>query len=67
MVEQIYKFLEVKNTTGLSRSSIYRGAAKGTFPKPIKLSQRSSGWLKSEVDKWLEDRIAASRNGGGVA
>lgn len=63
MAEQIRKLLEVKQTTGLSISSIYRLASKSQFPKPIKLGERSSGWIGSEVDQWLDDRIAASRNG----
>jgi len=62
MAEQIRKLLEVKSTTGLSGSSIYRMASAGTFPKPIKLGARSSGWIGSEVDQWLDDRIATSRN-----
>jgi prophage regulatory protein len=63
MSQQIRKLLEVKNTTGLSGSSIYRMASAGKFPKPIKLGERSSGWIASEVDQWLDDRIATSRNG----
>jgi prophage regulatory protein len=59
MPNQISKLLEVKQTTGLSGSSIYRLASKGSFPKPIKLGERSSGWLKSEVAQWLNDRIEA--------
>ena len=62
MAQQIRKLLEVKNTTGLSGSTIYRMASAGTFPRPIKLGERSSGWIGSEVDQWLDDRIAASRN-----
>ena len=62
MAQQIRKLLEVKNTTGLSGSSIYRMAKAGTFPKPIKLGERSSGWIASEVEQWLDDRITASRN-----
>ncbi|WP_069296565.1 AlpA family phage regulatory protein, partial [Methylophaga muralis] len=61
------KLSELKLITGLSGSSIYRGAANGTFPKPIKLSERSSGWLKSEVEQWLKNRIEASRNDSEVA
>jgi prophage regulatory protein len=63
MSQQIRKLLEVKNTTGLSGSSIYRMASAGTFPKPIKLGERSSGWIDSEIKQWLDDRITASRNG----
>jgi prophage regulatory protein len=61
--KQILKLTEVKNITGLSGSSIYRGASNNTFPKPIKLGLRSSGFIKSEIDQWIEDRINASRNG----
>jgi len=69
MQQQIIKLPEVKIITGLSGSSIYRmaGTERNQFPKPIKLGQRSSGWIKSEVDQWLEERIAASRNGGEAA
>jgi len=63
MAQQIRKLLAVKNTTGLSGSSIYRMASAGTFPKPIKLGERSSGWIASEVDQWLDERIAAARTG----
>jgi prophage regulatory protein len=63
MTQQVLKLLDVKNTTGLSGSTIYRLISQGSFPKQIKLSERSSGWIKSEVDQWLEDRISASRNG----
>ncbi|MFY2327391.1 helix-turn-helix transcriptional regulator, partial [Klebsiella pneumoniae] len=32
----------------------------GLLPKPIKLG-RSSRWLKSEVEEWVNSRIIASR------
>lgn len=64
MTHQILKLPEVKRITGLSGSSIYRGAASGTFPKPIKLGARSSGFIKSEIEQWLSERIEASRTGG---
>jgi prophage regulatory protein len=53
------KKVEIK--TGISRSSIYDGIKRGTFPKPIQLGQQSVGWLESEIDAWLRERIAASR------
>ncbi len=63
MAQQILKLNNVTKITGLSGSSIYRLIALGRFPKQIKLSERSSGWIASEVDQWLEDRIAVSRDG----
>jgi prophage regulatory protein len=62
MSQQIIKLEKVKSITGLSGSSIYRKASAGTFPKPIKLSERSSGWLAQEVSDWIDGRIVASRN-----
>lgn len=67
MTEKILKLSEVKLITGLSASSIYRGVSAGTFPPQIKLSERSSGWLNSEVNHWLQERIEASRNDSEVA
>ena len=63
MTQQILKLKELTLITRLSGGSIYRKARQGTFPSPIKLGERSSGWLTSEVDQWLDERIAASRNG----
>jgi prophage regulatory protein len=37
----------------------------GTFPKPIKLSERAVAWVDHEVQEWLESRISASRPRGG--
>ncbi|MDX1749036.1 MAG: AlpA family transcriptional regulator [Methylophaga sp.] len=59
--QQILKLSEVKLITGLSASSIYRAVNKGTFPRQIKLGERSSGWLMSDVTNWLDERIEASR------
>lgn len=52
---------KVEDRTGLSRSTIYAGIRAGTFPKPIQLGAQSVGWLESEIDQWLADRVAASR------
>ena len=32
------------------------------FPKPIKLGPRASGWLESEINAWISERIAESRS-----
>ncbi|WP_241673441.1 helix-turn-helix transcriptional regulator [Ewingella americana] len=38
----------------------YKLIQDGEFPKPIKLG-RSSRWLQSEVEAWLQQRIQQSR------
>ncbi|MDE2761335.1 MAG: AlpA family transcriptional regulator [Gemmatimonadota bacterium] len=50
---------EVMARTGLSRSTIYVMMAEGRFPKPVPLGERSVGWIESELEEWLRDRIAA--------
>jgi predicted DNA-binding transcriptional regulator AlpA len=62
MSEQILKMPEVIKVTGLARSTIYKLISENRFPKQIKLTSFSSGWLQSEVDSWVSERIAISRN-----
>ena len=50
---------QVKARTGLGRSEIYRRIATGNFPAPIKLGERASAWVASEIDAFIESRIAA--------
>lgn len=59
--DAIIKRHTMPQKTGLSISTIYARIKAGTFPKPIRLGENSVGWLQSEVDGWLRDRIAESR------
>lgn len=61
MTDRILRLPEVKTITGFGRSSIYRLAKAGKFPKPIKLGERASGWHESEILRWIEERTTASR------
>lgn len=53
----ILRLAQVAEKTGLSKSTIYLRIQKGTFPKQVKLGERSVGWLQNEVDDWLKSRI----------
>jgi prophage regulatory protein len=53
----------VKIRVGLGKSSIYAGIKAGTFKAPIKLGPRAIGWLESDIEDWLAERIKASRSG----
>lgn len=64
---KILRRRRVEDRTGLPRSTIYDAIAAGTFPAPIRLGARSVGWLESEVEAWIAQRIAASRRGGDAA
>lgn len=62
MLQAILRLPKVKDRTGKSRSGIYDGMAEGTFPRQIRLGPRAVGWLEDEIDRWISDRVAESRN-----
>jgi len=46
---------EVLAATGLCYTSIFNKMKEGTFPLSRQLTTRSVGWIKEEVDKWIDD------------
>ena len=61
MEQHILRLPTVKAITGLSRSTIYLRMSKGTFPEKISLGSRAVGWLETEIQDWLDERISVSR------
>ncbi|TRC77686.1 AlpA family phage regulatory protein [Mesorhizobium sp. WSM4307] len=54
--------------TGLSRSTIYRKIAEGTFPAQIKISINGAGWRESDVNRWIADPVSwCARTGRNIA
>jgi prophage regulatory protein len=47
----------------LSCPTIYLRVAEGSFPRPISLGGRAVGWIETEVEEWLAQQIARSREG----
>jgi predicted DNA-binding transcriptional regulator AlpA len=58
--DQFVDMTFITRLTGLTDKWFYKLIKDGEFPKPIKLG-RSSRWLQSEVERWLQARIDASR------
>jgi prophage regulatory protein len=50
---RILRLPGVKEKTGKGKTAIYDAVKAGTFPAPIKLGRRASGWLESEIDDWI--------------
>lgn len=46
--------------TGLTDKWFYKLIQEGKFPRPVKFG-RSSRWLKSELEAWIQERIQGSR------
>lgn len=66
--ERSINFMRIKQvaeTTGLSKSSVYDLIKNGDFPRPVKISEHRSGWVKAEVDAWsrklVEERDAVAK------
>ncbi|KJI66346.1 AlpA family transcriptional regulator [Raoultella ornithinolytica] len=58
--DQLVTMAFITRRTGLTDKWFYKLIKDGEFPKPIKLG-RSSRWLQSEVEAWLQQRIDQSR------
>jgi prophage regulatory protein len=53
--DRIVRLKTVLARTGLSRSTIYRKIAEGTFPPQLKISINGAGWRESDIDRWIAD------------
>ena len=58
MEQHILRLPTVKAITGLSRSTIYLRMSEGSFPKKIDLGARAIGWVSSEINHWIEEKIS---------
>ena len=54
---RIIRLKTVLSRTGLSRSTIYRKIAEGTFPAQLKICTNGSGWHESDINRWIADPI----------
>ena len=57
-LERIIRLKTVLARTGLSRSTMYRKIAEGTFPCQLKISVHGAGWRESAVNRWIANPIA---------
>ena len=53
--DRIVRLKTVLARTGLSRSTIYRKIAEGTFPPQLRISINGAGWHESDIDRWIAD------------
>lgn len=53
--DRIIRMDTVRDRTGLSRSTIYRKIAEGTFPPQLRISINGAGWHESDIDRWIAD------------
>jgi prophage regulatory protein len=51
--DRIIRLKTVLARTGLSRSTIYRKIAEGTFPPQLRISMNGADWHESDIDRWI--------------
>ena len=57
LINRILRIKPITARYGMAQSTVYAAAKNGEFPPPIKLGERISGWLESEVDAVINARI----------
>ena len=63
--DRIIRLKTVLARTGLSRSTMYRKIAEGTFPSQVKISIHGAGWRESAVNRWIDDPVSYRNEGAG--
>jgi prophage regulatory protein len=53
----LIRLSEVKEYTGLGRSSIYKYMNDGLFPKSVSLGDRAIAWVDTEIEEWVQNKI----------
>ncbi len=53
---EYYRWKDLSELIPLSRPTIWRLEKSGKFPKRRQLSPGAVGWLRSEIDAWLQSR-----------
>ncbi|WP_413535785.1 helix-turn-helix transcriptional regulator [Rahnella inusitata] len=61
MVKSLIRLSEVQRRTGYSKAWLYRLMSQGKFPTSVKIGTRSIAFVESEIDEWINQRIAESR------
>lgn len=59
--KNLLRLPQVQTATGYKRSTIYRLIQEGKFPPPILLGDRATAWIEDEINRWIQQRIDASR------
>jgi prophage regulatory protein len=53
---KLLRFTDVRERTGLSRSTVWRLERRGAFPKHVKVSANIVAWLEEDVVEWIRSK-----------
>jgi prophage regulatory protein len=49
---------QVVEMIGVSRTTLWRMVQAGTFPRPVRITERNCGFLLETVEAWMKTRAA---------
>ncbi len=49
---------QVLEMIGVSRTTLWRMVQAGTFPRPVRITERNCGFLLDNVEAWMKSRAA---------
>lgn len=58
MSQSLIRINEVQRRTGYSKAWIYRLLKEKRFPASVKIGSRAIAFIESEIDEWINQRIA---------
>ena len=58
---KILRLPEVSARVGLAKASVYRLIKHGKFPAGTQLTDRTVGWLSSDVDEWIKSKFKGDK------
>ena len=59
--ERLLRWPSVSQRVGICRSHAESLVREGKFPRPIKLSERVSAWVESDISDWIDERISQNK------
>jgi prophage regulatory protein len=60
-MSKLIRLPEVQRRTGYSKAWIYHMMSSVAFHQPVKIGSRAIAFIESEIDEWINQRIAESR------
>ncbi|MEL7629190.1 AlpA family transcriptional regulator [Pectobacterium aroidearum] len=60
--KRLIRVPEVLRRVGFSRTKMYDLIKEGRFPDKVKIGLRAVAFVESEIDAWIVNTIARSRN-----
>lgn len=61
MSHNLIRLPEVQRRTGYSKAWIYKLLKEKQFPAAVKIGSRAVAFVESEINDWVNQRIAESR------